>query len=65
MSRRTRSVLIAAGLFALSILVGVILESVWLGVFLGLIVGVVALIGMQSKKGGHQGLSDDDNGAAL
>ncbi|WP_029150549.1 hypothetical protein [Microbacterium indicum] len=66
MTKRTRSVLIAVGFFALAALVGVILGSVWLGLVIGLAIGVGALIAGESKRGGHQGYYDDhDDGAEL
>lgn len=66
MSPRLKKWLVAAGLFALSIIVGSILGSAWLGIALGILVGIVAVIAMSSKAGGNQGIYDrDDNGAEL
>ncbi|MTE23021.1 MULTISPECIES: hypothetical protein [Microbacterium] len=66
MSPRARHTLIAVGLFALALLVGAILGSVWLGAALGVLVGIGALIAFESRRGGQQGLTDrDDNGAEL
>jgi len=61
-----RKWLIAAGIFVLSVLVGSILGSPWLGVALGVLVGIGAVIAMSSKAGGNQGIYDrDDDGAEV
>ncbi|MGO1235843.1 MAG: hypothetical protein ACTHY8_09975 [Microbacterium gubbeenense] len=63
---RARKVLITIGLFALAVLVGAILSNVWLGVALGVLVSVGALIAMSSKRGGNQGIYDrDDDGTEI
>lgn len=66
MSPRVRKILITVGLFALAVLVGSILGSPWLGVTLGVLIGIGALIAMSSKAGGNQGIYDrDDDGTEL
>jgi len=66
MSPRLKKWLLAAGLFALSVLVGSILGSAWLGVALGVLIGLGVIIAMSSKAGGNQGIYDrDDDGAEL
>lgn len=66
MSPRVRRILITVGLFALAVLVGSILGNAWLGVALGVLIGIGALIAMSSKAGGNQGIYDrDDDGTEL
>lgn len=62
---RGLSFLIYAGVLALGIVVGVILDSVWLGVLIALIVNVVLAVAFQSKRGRNQGVNDEDNGIEL
>ncbi|MGI6879720.1 hypothetical protein [Microbacterium sp. gxy059] len=66
MSRRARSILIAVGLLALACLVGSVLGSPWLGLALGVLIGIGVLIAGESRRGGNQGIYDrDDDGAEL
>lgn len=66
MSPQLKKWLLAIGLFALSVLVGSILGNAWLGVALGVLVGIGVVISMSSKAGGNQGIYDrDDDGAEL
>ncbi|HJB64250.1 MAG TPA: hypothetical protein H9769_11145 [Candidatus Microbacterium pullistercoris] len=66
MSPRARRILITVGLFALAVLVGTVLGNPWLGVALGILLGIGALIGMSSKAAGNQGIYDrDDDGTEL
>lgn len=65
MSPRTRSVLIAIGLFALAALIGIVLGNVWLGLALGVLIGIGVLMATASKRGGNQGVNDEDHGAEL
>ena len=66
MSSALKKWLTAAGLFGLSVLIGAILGSAWLGVALGVLVGIGVVIAMSSKSGGNQGIYDrDDDGAEL
>lgn len=63
---RARKVLITIGLFALAVLLGAILGNVWLGVALGVLISIGALIAMSSKRGGNQGIYDrDDDGTEI
>lgn len=63
---RARKSLITIGLFALAVLIGAVLGNVWLGVALGVLVSIGALIAMSSKRGGNQGIYDrDDDGTEI
>jgi len=63
---RARKTLITLGLFALAVIVGAVLGSVWLGVTIGVLVSIGALIAMSSKRGGNQGIYDrDDDGTEI
>ncbi|HJA04923.1 MAG TPA: hypothetical protein H9800_08695 [Candidatus Microbacterium stercoravium] len=63
---RARKALITLGLFALAVIVGGVLGSVWLGVALGVLVSIGVLIAMSSKRGGNQGIYDrDDDGTEI
>lgn len=66
MSRRARTILLTVGLFALAVLVGAILGNPWLGVVIGVLVGIGVVIAASSKRGGNQGIYDrDDDGSEL
>jgi len=63
---RARKTLITLGLFALAVIVGAVLGNVWLGITLGVLVSIGALIAMSSKRGGNQGIYDrDDDGTEI
>lgn len=49
-------------LFILGIVIGLILQNVWLGLLLALIVSVVWLIAAESRRGGNTGVNDESNG---
>jgi hypothetical protein len=49
-------------LFILGIVIGLILQNVWLGLLLALIVSVVWLIAAESRKGGNAGVNDESHG---
>lgn len=50
------------GLFAFGILIGLILQNVWLGLLLATIVSLVWLIAVESRKGGNAGVNDESHG---
>ncbi|WP_194420486.1 hypothetical protein [Microbacterium abyssi] len=52
-------------LFVLGIVIGLILQNVWLGLLLALIVSVVWLIATESRKGGNAGVNDESHGIEL
>jgi len=49
-------------LFILGIVVGLILQNVWLGLLLALIVSVVWLFAAESRKGRNAGVDDEAHG---
>ncbi|WP_221586200.1 hypothetical protein [Microbacterium sp. G2-8] len=66
MSRRFRSFLIAIGLIIVAALIGGVLGNVWLGLVLGVLIGIGVLMAFESKRGGNQGIYDrDDDGTEL
>lgn len=53
-------------LFAVGILVGLVLNSVWLGVALAAVVSLGWLMAYESRRGRNQGVYDrDDDGAQI
>ncbi|MEW1960868.1 hypothetical protein AB0269_00215 [Microbacterium sp. NPDC077644] len=52
-------------LFVLGIVIGLILQNVWLGLLLALIVSVVWLIAAESRRGGNAGANDESHGIEL
>ncbi len=53
-------------LFAVGILVGLVLDSVWLGVALAAVVSLGWLMAYESRRGRNQGVYDrDDDGAQI
>ncbi len=52
-------------LLVLGIVIGLILQSVWLGLLLAAIVSVVWLIGVESRKAGNSGVNDEEQGIEL
>ncbi|MGO2745630.1 hypothetical protein [Microbacterium sp.] len=52
-------------LFIIGIVIGLILQNVWLGLLLALIVSVVWLIAVESRKGGNAGVNDESHGIEL
>ncbi len=66
--RRRRRVIWLAGstaLLGLGLLIGAILENLWLGLALAAIVSIVWLIAVESASAGNQGLEDPDRGVEL
>lgn len=53
------------GLLVAGILVGLILQNVWLGLLLATIVSLVWLIAVESRKGGNVGVNDESRGIEL
>lgn len=49
-------------LLILGIVVGLILQNVWLGILLAAIVSIVWLIAAESRKGGNAGVNDESHG---
>lgn len=52
-------------LLILAIVVGLILQNVWLGLLLAAIVSIVWLVSMESRKGGNAGVNDESRGIEL
>lgn len=52
-------------LIALGIVIGLILQNVWLGLLLAAIVSVGWLIAVESRKGGNVGVNDESHGIEL
>lgn len=52
-------------LLILAIVVGLILQNVWLGLLLAAIVSIVWLVAMESRKGGNAGVNDESHGIEL
>ncbi|MGN8026812.1 hypothetical protein [Microbacterium sp. 22242] len=52
-------------LFGLGIVVGLILQNVWLGLVLALLVWLVWFLGYESRQGRNAGIHDEDNGIEL
>lgn len=52
-------------LFIVGAVVGLILQNIWLGLLLALIVSLVWLIATESRKGGNTGVNDESHGIEL
>lgn len=52
-------------LVILGIVIGLILQNVWLGLLLAAIVSLVWLIAVESRKGGNVGVNDETHGIEL
>lgn len=52
-------------LFIVGVVVGLVLQNVWLGLLLALIVSVVWLIAAESRKGGNTGVNDESHGIEI
>ncbi|WP_300267470.1 hypothetical protein [Microbacterium sp.] len=52
-------------LVVLGIVIGLILQNVWLGLLLAAIVSLVWLISVESRKGGNSGVNDESHGIEL
>ncbi|GAA4779978.1 MULTISPECIES: hypothetical protein [Microbacterium] len=62
---RATAALIALGVLALAIVVGLILGNVGLGLILGLVVGLILFLSFESRRGRNQGVNDEDHGIEL
>ncbi|MGO1630234.1 MAG: hypothetical protein ACTHX2_15590 [Microbacterium sp.] len=62
---RLRTLAFALAALALGALVGIIMSNIWLGLTISVIIAIVLLISGQSKRGGNQGVNDDDHGIEL
>lgn len=52
-------------LLGLGVLVGLVLQNVWLGIVLGVVVSIGWLIAYESWRGRNVGVNDDDHGIQL
>ena len=52
-------------LFVLGVVIGLILQNVWLGLLLAAIVSLVWLIAAESRRGGNTGVNDESHGIEL
>ncbi|WP_426185096.1 hypothetical protein [Microbacterium sp. TWP3-1-2b2] len=52
-------------LVVLGVVIGLILQNVWLGLLLAAIVSLVWLIAVESRKGDNAGVNDESNGIEL
>ncbi|MCS3843731.1 MULTISPECIES: hypothetical protein [unclassified Microbacterium] len=52
-------------LIVLGVVIGLILQNVWLGLLLAAIVSLVWLIAVESRKGDNAGVNDETNGIEL
>lgn len=50
------------GLFAIGIVFGLIMQNVWLGILLAVIVSIGWVIGVESRRGHNAGVNDEDHG---
>lgn len=55
----------SVALLGLGVLIGAILENVWLGLALAALVSIIWIIAVESARGGNQGLDDPDRGVEL
>jgi len=62
--RRHRLIWLAATvvLLVLGVVVGLVLQNVWLGLLLAALVSIVWLIGVESRKSGNAGVNDESTG---
>lgn len=52
-------------LIVLGVVIGLILQNVWLGLLLAAVVSVVWLIAVESRKGGNTGVNDESTGIEI
>ncbi|MFZ8758725.1 hypothetical protein ACO03V_15025 [Microbacterium sp. HMH0099] len=62
---RTHWILGSVVLLGLGVLVGLVLQNVWLGVVLAVVVSIGWLIAYESSRGRNVGVNDPDNGVEL
>lgn len=58
-------VLVPVALLVLGVVIGLILQNVWLGVLLALLVWLVWFLGFESRRGHNEGVNDEDHGIEL
>lgn len=63
--RRTYWLFGSLVLLILGIVIGLILQNVWLGLLLAAIVSVVWLVAAESRKGDNTGVNDESHGIEL
>jgi hypothetical protein len=63
--RRTYWLLGSLVLLTLGVVIGLILQNVWLGLLLAAIVSVVWLVAAESRKGNNTGVNDETHGIEL
>ncbi|MDQ0644414.1 hypothetical protein [Microbacterium murale] len=52
-------------LVVLGVVIGLVLQNVWLGLLLAAIVSLVWLFAVESRKGDNAGVNDESNGIEL
>ncbi|WP_309104678.1 hypothetical protein [Microbacterium sp.] len=57
--------LVSAGLLVLGIVIGLILQNVWLGLLLAAVVWLGWFLGYESRRGRNAGVNDEDHGIEL
>lgn len=62
---RTHWIVGTVVLLGLGVLVGLVLQNVWLGVVLAVVVSIGWLIAYESSRGRNVGVNDPDNGVEL
>jgi hypothetical protein len=57
--------LVTGGLLVLGIVIGLILQNVWLGLLLAAVVWLGWFLGYESRRGRNAGVNDEDHGIEL
>ncbi len=57
--------MVTAGLLVLGVVIGLILQNVWLGLLLAAIVWLGWFLGYESRRGRNAGVNDEDHGIEL
>lgn len=65
MTRPALRILVTVGLLVVGVLIGLILDNVWLGVLLAAIVWIGWFLGYESRRGHNSGVNDEDKGIEL
>lgn len=65
MPRLALRLLITAGLVVLGIVIGLILQNVWLGLLLAALAWLGWFLGYESRRGRNAGVNDEDHGIEL
>ncbi len=65
--RRSRLIWLAATivLLVLGVVVGLVLQNIWLGLLFAALVSLVWLIGVESRKSGNAGVNDESRGIEI